>query len=279
MRLSAGGKALKIISYAFLIIGAVIILFPFYVTIITAMKTQQQSAESFFSFPTSFYLENFKSVFQKAGYFNYFKNSALITVVSVLFIFLLHPMAAYAISRNFYKKYFKLVYYVTLCGIFVPFQVVMIPLVKYLGDLHLNNQLGLIVMCVTMSWFPVHLFADELHPLRARGLGRGRLHRRLHHLWGVLARGGPADQAHDHDHPGAECPVGLERLPDALDYPQPGFQHLDAPPVPVQLQVSVYVRLQHGVCLYLIAMVPVMIAYICAQKYIVAGLTQGAVKS
>ena len=151
MRLSAGGKALKIISYAFLIIGAVIILFPFYVTIITAMKTQQQSAESFFSFPTSFYLENFKSVFQKAGYFNYFKNSALITVVSVLFIFLLHPMAAYAISRNFYKKYFKLVYYVTLCGIFVPFQVVMIPLVKYLGDLHLNNQLGLIVMCVTMS--------------------------------------------------------------------------------------------------------------------------------
>ena len=42
MRLSAGGKALKIISYAFLIIGAVIILFPFYVTIITAMKTQQQ---------------------------------------------------------------------------------------------------------------------------------------------------------------------------------------------------------------------------------------------
>ena len=47
MRLSAGGKALKIISYAFLIIGAVIILFPFYVTIITAMKTQQQSAESF----------------------------------------------------------------------------------------------------------------------------------------------------------------------------------------------------------------------------------------
>lgn len=30
---------------------------------------------------------------------------------------------------------------------------------------------------------------------------------------------------------------------------------------------------------YLIAMVPVMIAYICAQKYIVAGLTQGAVKS
>lgn len=51
MRLSAGGKALKIISYAFLIIGAVIILFPFYVTIITAMKTQQQSAESFFSFP------------------------------------------------------------------------------------------------------------------------------------------------------------------------------------------------------------------------------------
>ena len=30
---------------------------------------------------------------------------------------------------------------------------------------------------------------------------------------------------------------------------------------------------------YLVAMVPVMIAYACAQKYIVAGLTQGAVKT
>ena len=72
MRLSLGGKVLKILSYAFLILGAIIILFPFYVTIITAMKTQQQSAESF-SFPTSFYLENFKAVFQKAGYFNYLR--------------------------------------------------------------------------------------------------------------------------------------------------------------------------------------------------------------
>ena len=62
MRLSLGGKVLKILSYAFLILGAIIILFPFYVTIITAMKTQQQSAESFFSFPTSFYLENFLSL-------------------------------------------------------------------------------------------------------------------------------------------------------------------------------------------------------------------------
>ena len=30
---------------------------------------------------------------------------------------------------------------------------------------------------------------------------------------------------------------------------------------------------------YLVAMLPVVIAYICAQKYIVAGLTQGAVKT
>ena len=30
---------------------------------------------------------------------------------------------------------------------------------------------------------------------------------------------------------------------------------------------------------YLVAMLPVIIAYICAQKYIVAGLTQGAVKT
>ena len=62
----------KMISYVIAVAGAILILMPFYVTLITAFKTPQESAQSFFSFPKSFYLENFKTVFAKAGYFNFF---------------------------------------------------------------------------------------------------------------------------------------------------------------------------------------------------------------
>ena len=279
MRLSLGGKVLKILSYAFLILGAIIILFPFYVTSITAMKTQQQSADSFFSFPTSFYLENFKAVFQKAGYFNYFKNSAMITVISVLFIFLLHPMAAYAISRNFHKRYFKIVYYICLCGIFVPFQVVMIPLVKYLGSLHLNNQFGLIIMCVTMSSSQsVFLLTNYIRSVPADLEEAAAIDgcSTFGAYWRVVV---PLIK------PMTMTIVVLNILWVWNDFQMPLIilnQNSGTWTLPLfQYNFKSQYTYDYNMAFasYLIAMVPVMIAYICAQKYIVAGVTQGAVKS
>ena len=60
--------ASRTVSYLIAAAGAIIILLPFYVTLITAFKTPQEPAQNFFSFPKSLYLENFKTVFAKAGY-------------------------------------------------------------------------------------------------------------------------------------------------------------------------------------------------------------------
>lgn len=57
MKLSKGGLVLKVLSYVFLIVGALMILFPLFITIITSLKTPAESAESFFSLPSSFYLD------------------------------------------------------------------------------------------------------------------------------------------------------------------------------------------------------------------------------
>ena len=59
------------ISYIIAAAGVLVILLPFYVTLITAFKTPQESAQNFFAFPKTLYLENFKTVFAKAGYFKY----------------------------------------------------------------------------------------------------------------------------------------------------------------------------------------------------------------
>lgn len=279
MKLSIGGKLLKILSYIFLIAGTLAILFPFYITIITAMKTQQQSAENFFSFPTSFYLENFKSVFQKAGYFNYFKNSAVITVSAVGLIFVLHPMAAYAISRNFHKAYFKTVYYVILCGIFVPFQVIMIPLVKYLGTLQLNNQLGLIVMCVTLassqSVFLLTNYIRSVPPDLEEAAAIDGCST-FGAYWRVVV---PLIK------PMTMTILVLNVLWVWNDFQMPLIilnQDAGTWTLPLfQYNFKSQYTYDYNMAFasYLIAIVPVMIAYICAQKYIVAGLTQGAVKT
>ena len=49
-------------NYLILIIGAVFILVPLYITIVNSFKTQAQSSQSFFTLPSSLKLENFQSV-------------------------------------------------------------------------------------------------------------------------------------------------------------------------------------------------------------------------
>lgn len=107
MKRSKSSRILKILSYVLLITGMIVILYPFYLTIITALKTPQESSQSFFSFPQSFYLGNFVNVLQKANYFVFFRNSAVVTLVSVFLIMVLIPMCSYAIARNMEKRYYN----------------------------------------------------------------------------------------------------------------------------------------------------------------------------
>lgn len=70
---------------------------------------------------------------------------------TLFLIMVLIPMCSYAIARNMEKRYYKTMYFYLLAGIFVPFQVIMVPLVKYLAKLKLCNIPGLIIMCVTLA--------------------------------------------------------------------------------------------------------------------------------
>ncbi|MGM1046265.1 MAG: carbohydrate ABC transporter permease [Bacillota bacterium] len=142
----------KMVSYAFLGIGALFILAPIYLTLSIAMKTRAETTTNFFSPPSSLYLDNFISVINKANFWGMVQNSAFITIVSLLFMLIAIPMVSYAISRNINKLYYKWVYTIILMGIFVPFQAIMLPIYRHMGNLELLNQPGLIIMYVTLSF-------------------------------------------------------------------------------------------------------------------------------
>jgi len=139
------------LQYFILVTGIVGILFPIYITIVTAMKTPEESTASFFALPKSFYLDNFQAIISKAGFSNYILNSIVITTFSILGIAILLPMVSYAISRNIKKKYYKFLFIYFTLGIFIPFQVIMIPVTKLMTRLSLLNQGGLILLYITFS--------------------------------------------------------------------------------------------------------------------------------
>jgi len=143
---------LNIPVYIFLAIGAAIIIFPMYLTIVTAFKTPHEVALNFFAPPTSVYLENFEYILSRSQFYVYLKNSVVVTVVSVSLIAVITPMLSYAIARNMAQsKFYKGAYYYILLAIFVPFQVVMVPLTLLLARTSLLSIPGLILCYLSFS--------------------------------------------------------------------------------------------------------------------------------
>ncbi len=138
--------------YAILAVGILIIALPFYLTVITPFKTSSEILGNFFSFPKSFYLGNFMKVLSKPDYYYAIGNSIIITGIAVAIMSILLPMLAYPLSRGMReKRIFKVIYFIIVCGIFVPFQVRMLPLMKLVNALGLMNIPGIIVLYVATS--------------------------------------------------------------------------------------------------------------------------------
>lgn len=144
-------KRLSAVSYILLSAGLVVIFLPLYLTLITAFKTSKESARNFFSFPSELYLGNFREVLFNNNFAQFFSNSIMITVVSIVLILLVVPLTAYAISRNMNKWYFKTLYILFIMGIIIPFQVIMLPVTRLMTELDLLNRFGLILLYVTYA--------------------------------------------------------------------------------------------------------------------------------
>lgn len=139
----------KFFLYLILTLGALLILFPMYITITTTFKTPAESAVSFFTLPKSLYLGNYATVLQDEKLYYAYGNTILITVVSLIGEMLILPPMGFALSRGMKKnRFFKGLYFFFLLGIFLPWQVRMMPVVKLMGWLNLLSPLGITLLYV-----------------------------------------------------------------------------------------------------------------------------------
>ena len=120
------------------------VLVPLYFAVVTALKTPSEAGT--FSLPTTWEWHNFADAWNKVNYPKAALNSAIITVCAVVLTLLTNTFVAYAVARNMDKRFFRFLYYFFLAMMFVPFTVIMLPIAKEMGSLHLDNQLGLIIL-------------------------------------------------------------------------------------------------------------------------------------
>lgn len=144
-------------KYALLVVGGILILVPLLVTVFSSFKTTKDIMNHFFSLPNPFTLSNYQRLIAD-GIGGYFWNSAVITILSLIVVAIFIPAAAYSIARNMSKrKAFNIMYSLLILGIFVPFQVIMIPITVMMSKLGLANMYGLVILYLTYA-IPQTLF-------------------------------------------------------------------------------------------------------------------------
>lgn len=145
-------KKVNIGIYIFLIAGVLLIVYPIFLTIITALKTPQELSQNFFALPQGLMLDNFKAILTDSEYPRMVLNTVVITVFSCLGVVVLIPMVSFSIARNMNTgKYYKYLYFFLLMGIFVPFTVKMLPLIKVMSVMSMLNIPGLIIVYVASA--------------------------------------------------------------------------------------------------------------------------------
>lgn len=131
---------------ALVAVCALTVLVPLYLTVVTALKTPDQLGGTGFGLPTTARWENFADAWTLTSFPRALLNTGLVTVGTVLLTLVTNSMVAYAIARNMHRRFFKGLYFYFIAALFVPFPIIMLPVVKQTAIFGLDNQLGLILL-------------------------------------------------------------------------------------------------------------------------------------
>ena len=135
-----------------LIIGCVTIFFPLYMAVIIAFKQPSEMTNDIagaLALPLTWSFSNFREAMRVTDFWHSLGNSLLITVTTVVLSVLIHGLAGYAIGRGMKEhKLYNLIYLFIVSGMFVPFAILMMPLVKQTAQMGIANRLGVIVLYV-----------------------------------------------------------------------------------------------------------------------------------
>ena len=155
-------KIRRIVTYVFLGIWALVVLFPFYWMVLTSFKNYgaynaEYVPQLFTLSPT---IENYVSAFTEVPLARYFANSVIFTVVTTLIMLVVTVLAAFAFARLEFKGK-NLIFTGFLALMMIPSELVIITNFVTITELDMRNTfLGLILPSVT-SVFYIYLLKEN----------------------------------------------------------------------------------------------------------------------
>ena len=273
-------KAVNTVISILLVLLALLFIAPLFIVFINSFKAKFDIIGSPFALPnaqTFVGLENYITGIKSSGIISSFFRSLFITVASVLVLVVCTSMTAWYITRV-KSKFTKILYYLLVFSMIVPFQMVMFTMTYTAGKLSLNNLIGIIfiylgfgagmsvfMMCGFMKSVPLEIeeaaMIDGCTPIQTFFMI----------VFPILK-------------PTAVTVAVLNAMWIWNDYLLPYLVlGTDNKTMPVAIQLAMqgaYGSVNWGgfMAMLVIAIIPIVVFYLFCQKYIIKGVTAGAVK-
>ncbi|WP_130859546.1 carbohydrate ABC transporter permease [Gracilibacillus phocaeensis] len=266
-------------KYMMVFIGTVISLlwiYPFYLVLVNSIKTKAGIFESTLSLPSEPTMENYPTAFEELDFTLTFFNSVVITGGSIFLIVVFTSMAAYALSRR-PSKTSSLIYFLFAICMLIPFQSIMIPLVSIFGAIDMLNRTGLSIMYLGLgSSLAVFLYVGAMKSI-PKALDEAAIIdgcNRFQVYWRIIL-------------PMLKSTTVTVIVLNAIwfwnDYLLPSIvinkEGMYTIPLRTFYFFGEYSTQWHlALAALVIAMIPIIALYMFLQKYIIDGISDGAVK-
>lgn len=136
----------KYIAYTFLTIYSIASIYPLVWMVFYSFKNNEEiTVSNSFGLPAVWRFENYVNAWDSFNIPMYFKNSIIVSAISVTLTIVISLMFAYATARMTWRLQTAARIYITI-GMFIPVQIVLIPLVILVKSLHLTNTFTSLVL-------------------------------------------------------------------------------------------------------------------------------------
>ncbi len=275
-QMSKLNKTLTILLSTFL---ALIFVFPIYILFINSFKTQKGIYTDILAFPQGNILTfgNYADAWERMNFLQAFTNSVLISGISTIFIIVFSSMTAWVLVRN-KGKLSNGVYTALAMSMLIPFQCVMLPLIKQMNALNLLNPVGLIFAYIgfgtALAVMLFHGFIKNV-PLELEEAATIDGCSNFRVFWNIVF-------------PLLKTIIFTVAVLDVMwiwnDYLLPSL-FVNSNPAWQTLPLRTYFffgqfskRWDLGTAALIMTMIPIIIFYLFTQKYIIKGITDGAIK-
>ena len=152
----------KVITYFFLTVWAIFVLFPFYWMILSSVKSysaySSEYVPAFFTLSPTF--ENYIHAFTAVPLARYFVNTLIFTVVTTALMLVITVLSAFAFSRLQFKGK-DLVFTLFLALMMIPSELVVITNFVTVTKLELRNSFAGLILPSVASVFYIYLLKEN----------------------------------------------------------------------------------------------------------------------